>query len=78
MQRPPYSHAAVLVLDLPGSAAHVLVHCRVVREGIMHALVTWTEYKLTSDADQWLVLLILSCPPLPCPCHALPCPCLTF
>ena len=32
----------------------------------MHALVTWMEYKLTSDADQWLVLIILSARALPC------------
>ena len=73
MQREPYCHAAVLALVTPGvSAALVLVHCRVVRGGIMHALVTWTEYKLTSDADHWLVLLVLTCFALPCP--ALPCP----
>ena len=73
MQKPLYCHAAVLVLALSGvSAAHVLVHCRVVTGGIMHALVTWTEYKLTSDADQWQVLLVLSCLSLPCP--ALLCP----
>ena len=32
----------------------------------MHALVTWMEYKLTSDADQWLVLIVLSACALPC------------
>lgn len=26
----------------------------------MHALVTWTEFKLTSDSDQWLVRRFLS------------------
>lgn len=28
---------------------------RVQREGIMHAWVTWTEYKLLPDADRWMV-----------------------
>lgn len=45
----------------------------------MHALVTWTEYKLSSDDDQWLVCslhLALPCSDQPCPtlpCPALPC-----
>ena len=36
---------------------HVLVLCccRVSQEGVMHALISWTEYKLFPDADQWMV-----------------------
>jgi len=36
---------------------HVLVLCccRVSQEGVMHALVSWMEYQLFPDADQWMV-----------------------
>ena len=73
MLSPGHCHAAVIGFLLPGLA--YVLYCRVVRGGIMHALVTWTEFKLTSDADQWLVCtlhLVLPCPTLPC----LPLPCL--
>ena len=33
----------------------ILCGYRVHRRGIMHAWVTWTEYKLLPDADRWMV-----------------------
>ncbi len=33
----------------------VLCCCRVRQEGVMHALVSWMEYQLFPDADQWMV-----------------------
>lgn len=39
----------------------------------MHALVTWTEYKLTSDDNHWLVCSVHLA--LPCPEQLLLCEC---
>ncbi|KAL3150295.1 Protein arginine N-methyltransferase 7 [Trebouxia sp. C0010 RCD-2024] len=54
----------ITLLDLdfatPFSSLQAQSTARVVRGGIMHALVTWTEFQLTSDSDQWLVRRFLS------------------
>ena len=33
----------------------VLCCCRVSQDGVMHALVSWMEYQLFPDGDQWMV-----------------------
>lgn len=38
-----------------GSSHRYKLPCRVLGKGTMHALVTWTEYKLTPDDEQWMV-----------------------